>query len=93
MQTSTIQRSIVLRNAPYNHMRTYEAHGHRIYEARSAACSVSIHMQCGFTGEHGSKPGIWYGIEERSDETGQRWSRQIGNHVQDDFGTLVRVPA
>jgi hypothetical protein len=39
-----------------------------------------------------TRPGIWFGSEIRTDAQGERWSRSIGSHVQDDFGLLVPAP-
>lgn len=35
--------------------------------------------------------GRWWGSETRYDELGRKWSRQLGDMVMDDFGTLVVV--
>jgi len=37
--------------------------------------------------------GLWYGSEYRTDSNGIQWSRCLPYMVQDDFGTLVEVPA
>lgn len=41
--------------------------------------------------DHGDRDPLWYGRETRMDSMGVAWSRQMGRHVTDDFGTLVKV--
>ena len=35
----------------------------------------------------------WWGAEQRFDEQGRKWMRNIDRLVVDDFGNLVEVPA
>lgn len=41
--------------------------------------------------DHGDRDPRWYGSETRLDSMGVAWDRQMGRHVMDDFGTLVKV--
>ena len=37
------------------------------------------------------RPGQWSVYEERRDANGSTWNRSLGEHITDDFGTLVPV--
>lgn len=37
--------------------------------------------------------GVWYGSESCVDAQGEVWTRPLGDHVIDDFGFFVPVPA
>jgi hypothetical protein len=64
----------------------------RSYTAHNPAYTHAIRMQCEYLPERPEMRGVWYGIEDRTDEQGDTWSRSLGHHVQDDFGNLVAVP-
>lgn len=37
------------------------------------------------------RPGLWYVSEVRVDRQGNKWTRDVGAFITDDFGTLVSV--
>jgi hypothetical protein len=48
---------------------------------------------CGDSGFLWSRPGKWYGSEDREDAQGRRWTSTLPDeYVTDDFGDLVEVP-
>ena len=69
--------------------------GHRVLTSSQANGFEVLHLQtptCA-TSEHPHvRPGVWYGHETRLDALGREWTRNFGDMVMDDFGTLVEVP-
>lgn len=92
LQAKTI--AVALQRPPTAMVEFNEGKDYRSFTANSAGYSREISMQCGRIGNTDSyKPGVWYGSECLTDADGTRWTRQLGDHVQDDFGMLVRVAA
>lgn len=84
--------TLALQRPPISTLTFTEGDDFRCFDGRSADKTREIHMQCRRTSD-GHKPGIWYGSESLIDVNGTIWSRSLGDHVQDDFGMLVRVAA
>jgi hypothetical protein len=67
------------------------------YVAKSENYTRVVRMQRAISPEglaqSNTRTGVWFGVESRIDAQGREWTRSIGNHVQDDFGMLVPVPA
>ena len=59
----------------------------------SAARDVRITLYRDRDNHNMTPKGLWWGGESRTDSNGIRWNRSLPNMVQDDFGTLVEVPA
>lgn len=63
---------------------SFESHNHR---------GDGIRLQREYQPTDTDRLGIWYGGETRLDTWGRIWRGQLPDHVIDDFGTLVEVPA
>ena len=64
-----------------------------VYTNENQDCTQRLRLQCEIIPERPSHAGIWYGSETRTDATGREWRSSLGDHVVDDFGNLVEVPA
>lgn len=65
--------------------------GYRTIESISPSGRHVLRMQCPYQPKGADDLGIWYGSETRTDKDGRTWSTHIGDHVVDNFGTLVPV--
>lgn len=84
--------AVVLQRPPTAMVVFEELENFRVFCAHSANYSREISMQCSRPGTKDvGKPGLWYGSESITAADGTVWSRQLGYHVQDDFGMLVQV--
>lgn len=90
--------AIVLREPPTCGLTaTYsEHHGYRLLRLNKGY-DYEISLQtpvCGNPEFPWSRPGIWYGSEERRDMQGRAWKGSLSCHyVTNDFGDLVEVPS
>lgn len=77
-------------------VRFIESGNYTAYMAVSGDGARTVSMQTSRLPEPGvyrTRPGVWYGNEHRRDAAGVDWVCSMGDHVQDDFGVLVPVPA
>jgi hypothetical protein len=75
-----------------SHILHSEGRGFRCLDVTFAdGCSMHLQTPCCADPEWGSsRPGRWYGREERRDTSGSRWEHFLPDyHVMDDFGALV----
>lgn len=72
-----------------------EQSGYRTVQC-DAGYGAEIYLQTPFVSDpqysDWLRPGVWYGHEARTDDTGRRWTSTLErNYVCDDFGQLVPV--
>jgi hypothetical protein len=69
--------------AEYRTVRSYDDLGNEVW------------LQSGYEVDPSStrRPWLWYGNEARVDTQGEIWLRSLPNHIVNDFGDLVPVPA
>lgn len=89
--------AIVLQEAPTSGLtaKYNDSHGYRRLRL-SKGFDYEISLQtplCGNPEFRWTRPGIWYGTEERRDMQGRKWTGYLPSHyVTNDFGDLVEVP-
>lgn len=64
-----------------------------VYTNENQDRTQSLRLQREIIPTRPNAPGIWYGSETRTDATGRQWTSSLADHVVDDFGNLVEVPA
>lgn len=62
-----------------------------VIDSKSGDLKHSFYLQREYCPSRPARMGAWYGQEYRTDEQGRVWHRSLGDHVVDDFGTLVPV--
>jgi hypothetical protein len=89
-------QDVVLPFVATSSVRFIESGNYTAYMAASGDGARTVSMQTSRVPEPGvyrTRPGVWYGNEHRRDALGVDWMCSMGDHVQDDFGVLVPVPA